>query len=119
MNALKLANLALAFLLELVMLAALAWWGYQVGQGTQWQIALAVGAPLLIAVFWGLFVAPRATFQTTPAVKFALALAVFALAAVALYVTGQQTLALIFVVLALLNRALILVWRQQVPATQT
>ena len=119
MNALKLANLALAFLLELVMLAAFAWWGYQTGQGTQWQIALAVGAPLLIAVFWGLFVAPRATFQTTPAVKFALALAVFALVAVALYVTGQQTLALIFVVLALLNRALILVWRQQVPATQT
>jgi hypothetical protein len=119
MNALKIANLALAFLLELCALAAFAWWGYQTGQGLPMKIALAVGAPLLISVFWGLFVAPRAALRTPPAVKFALALAVFALAAVALYATGQQTLALIFVLAALLNRALILIWRQQTPVTQT
>jgi hypothetical protein len=118
MNALKVANLALAFLLELAMLVAFGWWGYQTGQGTQWQITLAIGAPLVVAIFWGLVVAPRAALRTPPSVKFALALAVFALAAVALYVTGQQALALTFVVLALLNRALILVWRQQVPAKQ-
>jgi len=119
MNALKIANLALAFLLELCALAAFAWWGYQVGQGTPTKIALAAGVPLVVAVFWGLFVAPRAPFRTTPAVKFALALAVFALAAVALYVTGLQTFALIFVIAALLNRALILIWRQQAPVMQT
>ena len=62
MNALKMANLALAFLLELCALAAFAWWGYQTGQGTLAKIALAVGAPLVVAVFWGLFVAPRAVF---------------------------------------------------------
>jgi hypothetical protein len=118
MNALRVANLALAFLLELVMLAAFAWWGYQTGQGSQWRIALAIGAPLVVAIFWGLVVAPRAALRTPLSVKFALALLVFALAAVALYMTGQQTLALVVVVLALLNRALILVWRQQVPATQ-
>jgi Protein of unknown function (DUF2568) len=118
MNALKMANLTLAFLLELCALVAFAWWGYQTGQGTLAKIALAVGAPLAAAVFWGLFVAPRAVIPTPPAVKFTLALVVFALATVALYVTGQQTLAVIFAALTLLNRMLILVWRQQVPATQ-
>jgi hypothetical protein len=118
MNTFKVANLALAFLLEVCALAAFAWWGYQTGQGTLAKIVLAIGAPLLGAVFWGIFVAPRATFQTTPTVKFALALIVFALATVALYVTGLQTLALIFVIAALVNRLLIFVWRQQALVTQ-
>ncbi len=118
MNALKTANLALAFLLELAALAAFAWWGYQTGQGTLMKITLAIGAPLLVAVFWGLFVAPRARFSTTPTVKFVLALLVFGVATLALFVTGQTALALIFLIAAILNRALILVWRQQNWATQ-
>jgi hypothetical protein len=118
MNALKMANLALAFLLELCALAAFAWWGYQAGQGTLAKIALAIGTPLLVAVFWGLFVAPRARFSTSPTVKFVLALMVFATATVALFVTGQTALAWIFLIAAVLNRILILAWKQQVPATQ-
>jgi hypothetical protein len=118
MNALKMANLALAFLLELCALVAFVWWGYQSGQGTLAKIALAVGAPLVVAVFWGLFVAPRAVFTLPPLWRSLLALLVFGAAAIALYVTGQQTLALVFAALALLNRILILVWRQQVPAMQ-
>jgi Protein of unknown function (DUF2568) len=118
MNALKIANLALAFLLEICALAAFAWWGYQTGQGTLAKIALAVGAPLVVAVFWGLFVAPRAVFTLLPLWRSLLALTVFGAAAVALFVTGQTALALIFVALALLNRILILAWKQQAPATQ-
>ncbi|HEX3271605.1 MAG TPA: YrdB family protein [Ktedonobacterales bacterium] len=118
MNALKMANLALAFLLELCALAAFAWWGYQAGQGTLAQIALAVGAPLVVAVFWGLFVAPRARFSASPTVKFVLALVVFAAATVALFATGQATLAWVFLVAAVVNRILILAWKQQVPVTQ-
>jgi hypothetical protein len=119
MNTLKIANLALAFLLELAALAAFAWWGYQTGEGMLARIALAIGAPLLVAVFWGLFVAPRAVFHTAPAAKFTLALVVFALAAVALIATGQTALAAGFLVVAALNRTLILVWRQQAPVMQT
>jgi hypothetical protein len=118
MNALKIANLALAFLLELCALAAFAWWGYQTGQGTLAQIALAVGAPLVVAVFWGLFVAPRAVFPLPPLRRSLLALVVFGAAFVALFVTGQTALAWIFLVAAILNRILILAWKQQAPATQ-
>ena len=118
MNALKIANLALAFLLELCALAAFAWWGYQTGQGTLAKIALAVVAPLLVAIFWGLFVAPRAVVTLPPLWRSLLALVVFALAAVALSVTGQTTLAWIFLIAAVLNRILIFAWKQQVSTTQ-
>jgi hypothetical protein len=118
MNALKLANLALAFVLELCALAAFAWWGYQVGQGSVAQIALAIGAPLLVAVFWGLFVAPRAVFTLSPFWRSTLAMIVFGAAAIALFATGQTALAWIFLVVAVLNRMLLIIWKQQVPATQ-
>ena len=47
------ANEGLAFLLELVMLAALAWWGATIGAGVAARVALGVGAPLAAAVLWG------------------------------------------------------------------
>ena len=118
MNALKTANLALAFALELAALAAFAWWGYQTGNSGLAKVGLAIGAPLLVAVFWGLFVAPRAVFPTAPAVKFALALVVFGIATLVLFATGQTALAWVFLIAAVANRILILVWKQQNWATQ-
>src|SRR5689334_23481657 len=60
MNTLHAANLGLRFLLELCMLAALGYWGFQAGDGPVLKIVLGLGAPLLAAVVWGLFIAPRA-----------------------------------------------------------
>jgi Protein of unknown function (DUF2568) len=60
---LKGLNLGVAFLLELAALAAFGYWGAQAGGGTLGKIALAVGAPLLVAVVWGLFLAPKAVLQ--------------------------------------------------------
>ena len=47
-------NLGVRFLLELCLLAALAYAGLQV------SVVLAVAAPLAAAVVWGLFVSPKA-----------------------------------------------------------
>jgi hypothetical protein len=53
------STLAVRFLCELSMLAALAFWGFQVGDGVgAWM--LGIGAPLLAAAVWGAFVAPKA-----------------------------------------------------------
>jgi Protein of unknown function (DUF2568) len=51
--------LLVRFLLELAMLAALAWWGATVGEGP-WLWVLGIGAPLAAAVVWGTYVAPKA-----------------------------------------------------------
>ena len=58
MSLLKSANMALSFLLELCMLAALAYWGFQ-HEALILKIILGVGVPLAVVVIWGVFLAPR------------------------------------------------------------
>ena len=55
-------NLAVRFLLELVMLAVLAWWGYHrfsAANGTAAAVAAAIAFPLLAAILWGVFRIPN------------------------------------------------------------
>ena len=54
-TALKNANLALAFFLELAALAALGYWVISTGQGTLAQIVLGIGVPAVAVVAWALF----------------------------------------------------------------
>jgi uncharacterized protein DUF2568 len=57
---LKNINLAARFVLELVALGAVAYWGTE-NAGTQsLRLGLGVGLPLLSALLWGMFVSPRA-----------------------------------------------------------
>ncbi len=112
MTTLRAANLALAFLLELCALAALGYWGWRVGQSWPMRLLLGLGAPVLAAVVWGAFVAPKAAVTVPGPVRFALGVVVFGVAALALWAAAQPTLALVFIVVAVINRVLILVWRQ-------
>ena len=109
---LKAGNLALSFLLELCLLAALGYWGIQTGQGTLAKIALGVGAPLLVAVVWGVFCAPKAAKRLHGPALHVVELALFGAAALALAVAGQPVLAVTFAALIIGNRVLILVWGQ-------
>jgi hypothetical protein len=112
MAVLKGANLALAFILELCMLAALAYWGFQTGPVPVWNIVLGIGAPLLIAVVWGLFLAPKAVVKVSPAARLALKVVVFGLAVVALFAAGQPTLAWALGIAFVVNQVLGFVWKQ-------
>jgi Protein of unknown function (DUF2568) len=116
---LKGLNLGVAFLLELAALAAFGYWGAQAGGGTLGKIALAVGAPLLVAVVWGLFLAPRAVLQAPsggPRLslpwRLLMKVGVFGTAAVALYAAGQPGLAVAFALLVAANLILAHVWGQ-------
>ena len=74
--------LTVAFLAELAALAALAVWGWSLGNSTGWRVVLAVAAPAVAAVLWGVFAAPRAPVRVaalTLLVKLAVALAAAAL----------------------------------------
>lgn len=113
------ANEGLAFLLELVMLAGLAWWGSQAVAGLAGRIALAVLTPAVAVVIWGLFAAPRARVQLPAAGVLAVKAIVFGGAAVAAYSTGWHAPAIAFAVVAAVNTAVAafdrqaLVWRER------
>jgi Protein of unknown function (DUF2568) len=93
-------TLTVRFLCELAMLAALAYWGFRVGDGVgAW--ALGIGAPLLAAVVWGAWVAPKARWPVPIPTRVLLELILFGAAAGALAIAGQPLLAVVLGVAAL------------------
>ena len=109
---LKAVNLGIAFLLELCVLAALAYWGFQTADSLLLKIVLGIGAPLLVAVIWGRFMAPTSKGRLT-GLRYLLAkLVIFGVAAIALAVAGQVTLAIIFAIVSVINQILLIVWKQ-------
>ena len=114
MTAVKSANLALRFLLELGALVAFGYWGFHTGGSTPAKVALGIGAPLLVAVVWGVFVAPRAVVTLPPLAKFLLGLIVLLLAAAALVAAGHPAWGLAFGVVAAVNAVLDFIWKPEV-----
>jgi hypothetical protein len=97
---LHVANEGLAFLIELLALAALAWWGAETGGGLFVHLLLGIAAPLAAAVVWGLFAAPKARIELPLAGVIAVKALVFATAMICVDVIGHRTLAIAFGVLA-------------------
>lgn len=112
MGLIKAVNLTIAFLLELFMLAALAFWGFRASDSLAVQLLLGLGAPLLVILIWARFMAPKATGRLTGLPYYALKALLFGAAALALAAAGQATLAVIFAMVALVNELLMLAWRQ-------
>lgn len=106
------ANVALRFLLELCLLAALGYWGFKTGSTAIAKLALGLGSPLLAATLWGLFVAPRSNMQLAEPLRLALEVVLFGCAAAVLYATGQPHLARGLVLVAAINRILMYLWGQ-------
>lgn len=102
----KNANLALAFFLELGVLAALGYWGFQTGQGTIARIALGIGAPAVAVVVWGLFGSPQAMWHLDGIFRMLLEVVFFGSAAVALFAAGQHVLGVAFALVFILNTVL-------------
>jgi len=108
----KNANLAMAFFLELGVLVALGYWGYQTGQGTIAKIGLGIGAPAVAVVVWGLFGAPKAVWHLDGPWRLILEVVFFGSAAVALFAAGQRVLGVAFALVFVLNSVLIYAWAQ-------
>lgn len=112
MAILKGANLALRFVLELCLLGALGWIGYQSGQTILVRVALVAALPALAAIVWGLFVAPRARFALPEWLWVGIQLLLFGLAVVGLAALGQRQWATIFAVVTAANLLLVVLWKQ-------
>lgn len=108
----KSINLGMTFLLELCMLAALFYWGLQASDSTILRLGLAIVAPLLAVLIWGRFMAPRSRTRLSGWSYLILKSILFGVAALALAMAGQVTLAIVFVVVAVINQLLLLVWKQ-------
>ncbi|WP_327068093.1 YrdB family protein [Kitasatospora sp. NBC_01302] len=100
------ANETLAFLIELLALGSLAWWGCRTGPNLAVHLLLAMGAPLLAAVLWGRYAAPRAAVKLPLPGVLAVKALVFACGAAALAVVAGRPWGLAFALLALANTAL-------------
>jgi hypothetical protein len=97
-------NSTLAFLLELLMLAALAFWGAHTGSGVVVKILLAVGAPVAAAVVWWLLLAARGPRIEVPRpVRAVLKVVLFGLTGLALAAAGWPVVGVVFGTVALLN----------------
>jgi Na+/melibiose symporter-like transporter len=106
----KALNQGLAFLLELALLAALSYWGFQLDASTAVQWLAGLGAPLALAAVWGLVAAPKARRRLPPRQLIVFKLVVFALGAALLYSAGEQGLAIALGALALINIGLSSAW---------
>ena len=99
--------LTLRFLLELCALAALGYWGWQIGNTLLLKVVAGIGAPLAAAVVWGLFVSPKASLAVPGAVRLIIEVAFFALAVLSLFAAGQTSLALTLAAGYVLHRILL------------
>ena len=98
----KVASLALRFLLELAALGALAYWGFHEFDGAT-AILLGIGAPLVAALVWGAFVAPKRRVRRGETLRWLVELLVFAVAAAALIEAGAVVLGIVFAVVAVVD----------------
>lgn len=105
-------NLALRFILELVALYSVGYWGWTAHSGPR-RYLLVIGLPLLAAVLWGTFRVPgdasasgEALVAVPGIVRLALELALFGGATWGLYAAGATRSALLLGVITLIHYAL-------------
>lgn len=104
-------NLAVRFLLEIVGLMAIGYWGWHQAEGFL-SIILAIGVPVIAAVLWGTFAVPedpsrsgKAPVPISGILRLVLETAYFGLATWALYEAGTSLLGLVYAIVVLLHYA--------------
>jgi len=110
MRALRGINLAIAFFLELAVLIAVCYWGFQLDGGVRFVAGF--GAPILFALLWGRFAAPKAPRPLHGAANVAFQFTWFACGAVALVLADQPVLGAVLGVVYVVNSVSLLVVRR-------
>lgn len=103
---LKALNLVVRFFLELCMLAAVGYWGFQTGSGLWLKIILGIGLPMLVAVGW------RLAWKLSGISRLALELTLLGSGAGALFASSQPDLGWLYTAVLVINKALMIVWKQ-------
>jgi hypothetical protein len=104
-------NLAFRFLLELLALGAVGYWGWTQHDGIgRWLWAISL--PVVVALLWGTFAVPddpsrsgQAPIPTPGAVRLLLELSVFAVGVVALIASQRVTAGIVLAAMVILHYA--------------
>lgn len=105
-------NLGLRFLLELALLGAIGYGGFQLGTGI-WRWVFAIGSAILVAMIWGIWVAPHAKTRLDDPWRLGLELLLFVIGVLALWYAQKQSIALLFAGIVMINLFLMTLWHQR------
>jgi hypothetical protein len=108
----KAINLSIAFLLELCMLAALAYWGFQATESGLINATLGICTPLFAILIWARYMAPKSESHLTGWRYLLVKALLYGLTAILLASTGKLTLAIAFAGVAVISEGLGIVWKQ-------
>jgi hypothetical protein len=106
-TALRTANLALKFLLELAALGALAVTGLSLDASLLVRVVVAIVAPLVAALVWGRWCAPRSPRRLAMTPRIIVELVVLLGSAAALALVGDAAAAAVLSGLVVINLALL------------
>ncbi|MGW0965037.1 YrdB family protein [Streptomyces sp. NPDC002516] len=109
------ANEILAFVVELVALACLSWWGFTVGHSVLLHLVFGLGVPLAAVVLWSLFAAPKARLRPGLPLVLVVKAVVLGGGAAALYGVGHPVAAVVMAVVVVANTAVAETLRRTVP----
>jgi len=97
------AAMAIRFIVELLGIGAVAYWGWQTGPDGIGRIVLAVAAALAMIVIWGFVVAPKADNALSQQVRDFIGTVLLLVAAAGLAAGGQPRAALIFAAVVVMD----------------
>ncbi len=113
MNILKPLNLALAFFLELCLLAAFVYWGFHLHTNIFFQIIAGVGIPLVVILLWGIWLAPNADLRLGLGWLVVLKTVLFGLASIALILSDQPRFGIGLLGIFAVSEIFGLIWDQE------
>jgi hypothetical protein len=113
MSILKSLNLALAFFLELCVLAAFVYWGFHLDTNIFFQIIAGVGLPLVVIILWGIWLAPNADLRLGLGWLVLLKTVLFGLASIALILSGQSQFGIGLLGIFAMSEIFGLIWGQE------
>ncbi len=111
MEIVKGINQTIAFLLELIMVFAVGYWGYHVGKTTLSKYSLVILLPVIAIVLWGVFAAPRSAHRLEPTARLVFVLVLFGITSFLIHDSGHTKLAIAFAVVAVLNTTLAYIYK--------
>ena len=110
---LKGINLALSFFLELVAVAAFAYWGFTISDSGTLNVVLGIGMAVASIVLWGIYAAPKSQRRLQGSALLVFKIIFFALAVIALITAGSTTLGVTLALGVVNNLALAYLWQQE------